>query len=367
MAKQKISPTKPSSSFLKTILSKLKLFWKNRWKLIIIFAVLVIFVGLILRNRSKANQEELVFEHPQVKSITKTLEVSGIVDAKERVRLRFLAGGKLTYLGAKEGDQISKWQTIATIDQATLKKQIDKDLNNYLKERWDWEQTRDDYVENDSGDAEPIANLSDSRTVDKAQWDLENSVLDVEIRDIAIANTRLYSPIEGILTTAPVAVAGMQLLASDYFEIVNPETLVFKAGVDEVDIKDVYEGLKASIEFDAYPDYPIETTGEYVAFSSSISGTGTVFLIKLPLSQLDFSYPIRLGMNGDARIILEEKEDVLAIPLEATREENGQVVVDIRTGPTSFEPRTIKVGLETDDDVEVLSGLSESDEVLIPN
>ena len=312
MAKQK-SVNKPS--FLTNVLTKIQQIWSKRWKVIVVLLIVLIGGGLVLRGRAKSGQDELVFEHPQVKSIVKTLEVSGVVDAKERVRLRFLTGGKLTYLGAKEGDQIKKWQTIAVIDQATLKKQLDQDLNNYLKERWDWEQTRDDYVENAQGDVQPVPALSDRRTVDKAQWDLENTVLNVEIRDIAIANTNLVSPIAGILTTAPMAVAGMQLLATDYFEIVNPNTLVFKAGVDEVDIKDVVEGLSASIEFDAYPDEPIETQVESVAFASSQAGTGTVFVVKFPLSG-SFGYPIRLGMNGDARIILQKKDGVLAVPLQ---------------------------------------------------
>jgi HlyD family secretion protein len=359
--------TPKKTSFFSRFLSKIKGIWSKHWKLIVILLIILIGGGLILRGRSRSNQEELVFEHPQVRSITKTLEVSGVVDAKERVRLRFMAGGKLTYLGVKEGDVIKKWQTIATIDQATLKKQLDQDLNNYLKERWDWEQTRDDYVENDSGVTEPFTSLEDNRTVDKAQWDLENSVLNVEIRDIAMANTRLYSPIEGILTTSPTAVAGMQLLATDYFEVVNPDTLVFKAAVDEVDIKDVLEGQSANIELDAYPDDPIYTLVEYIAYSSSQLGTGTVFVIELPLASIEFAYPIRLGMNGDAQIILEEKDNVLAIPLEATREEDNQVIVDVRTGQGSYEARTIEIGLETDDDVEVLSGLTADDEILIPS
>lgn len=195
MAQQK---TNQKTGRLTQTIGKLKQIWLKRWKLIGLLLIVIIGGGYLINSKSKSNQKELTFAHPQFRSITKTLEVSGVVDAKERVRLRFLAGGKLTYLGAKEGDQIKKWQTIATIDQATLQKQLDQDLNNYLKERWDWEQTRDDYVENAQGENQPIPELSVRRTVDKAQWDLDNSVLNVEIRDIAIANTRLSSPINGI-------------------------------------------------------------------------------------------------------------------------------------------------------------------------
>jgi len=39
----------------------------------------------------------------------------------------------------------------------------------------------------------------------------------------------------------------------------------------------------------------------------------------------------------------------------------------VRTGQGSYEARTIEIGLETDDDVEVLSGLTADDEILIPS
>ncbi len=351
---------------LKLLLTKFRTFWQNHWKKILIVVVILLLTGGLIWRKSNSSQEELTFESPQIRSIRQTIDVSGVVDAKERVRLRFLAGGKLTYVGAEEGDEISKWQTIATIDQATLNKQRQRDMNNYLKERWDWEQTRDDYVENGFGEDEPAPELSTRRGVDQAQWDLDNEVLDLEISNIAIKNTRLSSPIKGILTKSPTAIAGMQLLSTDYFEVVNPETMVFKAAVDEVDIQEVFKGQVAEIELDAFPDEIIQTVADYVAFASSQGTNGTVFVIELPLNQLSVSQAIRLGMNGDATIIIDEKEDILTIPIDATRERDGKLSVDVRISDQEYEEREIETGLESDDYIEIISGLDKSDEVLIP-
>lgn len=349
---------------------KCKNFWQcHRKKIVIGLVILLLLAGWWWR-RGKASQEKLAFENPQYRDLQQTLEVSGALDAKEKVRLRFLAGGKLTYLGAKEGDYIKKWQTIATIDQATLQKQLSQDLNNYLKERWDWEQTRDDYVENGFGEDEPAPDLRTRREVDKAQWDLNNEVLDVEIRDIAIQNTRLTSPIAGILTTAPTAVAGMQLLSTDYFEVVNPDTLVFKAAVDEVDIKEVGEGLPVKIEFDSFPDEIMNSVISYISYASSQSSSGTVFVVEMPVDQLNFPFSLRLGMNGDATIILAEKNNVLTVPIEATRERDGKVLVDVKVENSADENQTqereIEIGLEGTDYLEVTGGLTDQDLVLIP-
>lgn len=332
---------------------------KTKWKLVL-GILLVLTVGLFFVFKSQAaNKVELKFEHPVKQTITKTLEVSGHVDAKEKVRLRFIAGGKLVYIGAKEGDTIKKWQTIATIDQATLKKQLEKDLNNYLKERWDWEDLQDE-------NKDKYLSTSEQRSEDKDQFDLNNTVLDVEIRDIAIQNSAIYSPIDGILTVAPTSVAGMQVLATDYFEIVNPDTLVFRAAVDESDIGLISLGQKGTLYLDSFDDIQLNTQVDYISYTSTETTSGTSFIVEFPLSEMEISNTLRIGMNGDIEVLLEQKDDVLTIPLIAVIEREDKVYVMVKSGENRSEEREIEIGLETDELVEVISGLSEADEVVIP-
>jgi len=343
-------------------------FVKNKWKVIIPIAL--ILAGIFFYANSKSNQvSDLEFIKPEYKTLTQTLEVSGVVDAKQKARLRFLAGGKLTYIGAKEGEMVKKWQTLASIDQASLKKQLEQYLNLYSKQRSDYEQFRDDNLENKEGIAQIIPSLSTRRELDKTQWDLENSVLNVEIQDIAVKNTALVSPLNGILVTAPENIAGTQITASDYFEIIDPKTFVFKVAVDETDIAKLKLGQETKIELDAYPDTQIKGKLGYIAFSTQQTSTGSVFLVEIPFVNIENQNNInlRLGMNGNVTINLQQKEGVLVIPLEAIRDENGKTLVDVKTSAKKFEPREIKIGLETDEEVEVLSGLSTQDEVLLPN
>lgn len=331
---------------------------KKRWKLSLGLAVILILIAVFTIRSKAANTVTLTFEHPVIQTITKTLEVSGHVDAKEKVRLRFIAGGKLTYIGAKEGDTVKKWQTIATIDKATLEKQLQQDLNDYMKERWDWEDIQDE-------NKDKVLTTAQQKSEDKDQWDLNNTVLDVEIRDIAIKNSALYAPFNGVLTAAPTSVAGMQVLASDYFEVVNPDTLVFRAAVDESDISNVRLEQLATLILDAYEDTEISTQVSYISYTSTETDGGTAFVVEFPLSQSD-SQLLRIGMNGDINILLEEKPDVLTIPLIALIEREDKAYVMVKTGENQAEEREITIGLETDELVEVTSGLSQSDEIVIP-
>ena len=333
-------------------------FLKKHWKMLLIIGIIV---GLIIFWQVKsraAKQPKLIFDKPSRETLIKTLEVSGVVDAKEKANLRFIAGGKVVYIGAKEGDFVKKGKTIATIDRATLQKQLQQDLNTYMQERWDWDQTLDDTKDR----AIP---KSEQRDKDQSQWDLENVVLDVEIQDIAIKNTVLSSPINGLLIHAPTMVPGVQLLASDNFEVINPETLVFKAAVDEADIALVKTGLQAEINLDAFPDEQLPSHVNYIAYTSSSTTTGTVFIVEFPLTD-PLLERLKIGMNGDVAITIDTKHDVLSIPLSATRQRDKKTYVDVRTGEKTFSEREITTGLETEDRVEIISGLSETDEILVP-
>jgi len=306
------------------------------------------------------------FIHPVKKDLTKYLEVSGVIDADEKVRLRFLTGGKVVYLSAQEGDRVKKYQTIAAIDQALLKKQLQLDLNKYLIQRDTWEQVRDDYVENGSGVAQPIASIKDQRYVHQQQLYLDNSVLNVEIRSIAIKNNRLTAPFAGILTHSPIRSIGGQLMATDYFEIINPNSLIFKATVDEGDVAQVKLGQKGKIVLDAYPNQSWQSQIKYISYSSFQTSDGsTVFLVKLPLTKKDLDQ-FRLGMNGDVYIQLAKKKQVLSIPTDALKEEDGHDYVMLKTSGDKTEKKEVKIGLETDNDIEITDGLTQADQVLLP-
>ena len=331
---------------------------KKKW--LVLGIVLVIVIGLgIFFTQTRKDTETLTFISPARQEIIETLEISGTVDALQKARLRFIAGGKITYLSAQEGDEIKKWQTIATIDPASLQKSLEKTLNLYSQERWDWEERVDTTKYRWLNDVE-------RRDKDQAQWDLENTVLDVEIQDIAIKNTRLTAPFAGILTSSPITSAGTQLLATDYFELVDPTSLIFVGRVDEADVARIAEGQTANIRLDAFADETFATTVDRISFASSQTADGTVFTVHFPLLSSNDNLRFRLGMNGEATIELSKVANALTIPLNATRVREGKIYADIQTGQNKTEEREITIGTETDDLVEVLSGLNEADKVLLP-
>lgn len=338
-------------------MSKIFKFLKKRWYFVIA-VIIVIFIALNTFIFKK-DADKLTFINPEVMDLTKSLEVSGIVDAEKKVRMSFIAGSKVTYVGVEEGEEVTKWQTLANVDTSSLQKQKEQSLNSYETRRLYWEDTLESNDDIALSDAE-------QRAQDREQLSLDNTVLSVEIADIAIRNSAIYAPFAGIVTHAPNVVSGVQWGASDYYEIVDPATLIFKATIDETDLGLLSQGQAAKIDLDAYEEEMIDTYVDYISYNSFNDSSGTVFLVEFPLDGLSIE-KYRLGMNGDVLITLEEKPSVLALPIETLREEDGKSYVDVQAmNKEGYEAREIEIGLETDEYFEVLSGLTESDQVLMP-
>lgn len=331
---------------------------KEHWLWFVILAVVATGIGWWFWSKSQAADKELRFEKPQRQTIERTIDAAGIIRANQIARLRFLAGGKVTFVGPKEGEWVKKGQTLAVIDRAALQKQLQQNLNSYERERYDWEGYNEDIKD--------TASTNDiERSTKSNQLNLNDTVLSVEIQSIAIRNTVLSAPFAGILTVSPTTSAGVQLTAADYFEVVDPESMQFIARIDEADISQILEGQSAVIELDAFREKPIESRVSAIGFSSVETGSGTQFEVEFPIASASAGQ-FRLGMNGDVTIKLGKSENAITIPLLATRTRSGKTYVDVKVQGSKTEEREIETGIETDERIEVISGLSENDEIAVP-
>ena len=343
---------------IRNIIKNLYAFAKRKKKLFTILGIILVVIAIITGRRVYKSLKPLEFETTSAirADLQKIIEVSGEVQAGESVDLHFQAIGKLTWIGVKEGDSVNKWQAVASQDKRTLEKQLKQDLIAFEKEFRDFDQAVED---------NPLINLSFKRILEKAQFDLDSEVIDVEIRNLAIELSTLVTPIEGIVTSVDTPIAGVNVKATDTITIVNPVTLYFEAQVDETDIALMEEGNKATIILDAYEDTRIESAVTWIDFTASTSeGGGTVFLIKLTLPNLsEVNY--RQGLNGDVTIIVEEKEEIVVLPLDAVdKDDEGAFVIVAKDG--KLEKQSVSTGLETEDDIEIISGLEEGDQVVLP-
>lgn len=331
----------------------------NRKKILLLALFLLGGAGFFgYKNLTAQKQEKWETSRAEKRDITRTVTASGETHAQEEATLKFQTSGELVWVGVEEGDKVEKWDAIASLDKVKLEKTLKQELIDYKNERWDYEQTTlDDYK--DQALTETIR-----RAKEQAQFDLDRVVLDVEIADIALKYANLYTPIAGIVTSIEAPHPGTNITpATAEFVISNPETVIFTAEVDEVDIGLVKEGMEAEIVMDAYLDEVIKSRVKEVGFSSvTTSGGGTAFEVEFDLPEnVDEKY--RLGMNGEAEIFIEERQETIVIPFQAVQEDDEGTFVWVLEENAPVK-RAVESGFTSGLDTTILSGIEEGDLVI---
>lgn len=296
-------------------------------------------------------------------TIGETLTVSGEIDAREKATLRFQSSGLLTWVGVKTGDRVRPAQAIASLDTRDLKKRLEKYLLTYRKTRLDYEQTKDEYREPGYWGLTDTARAAIDRAFDNAQSDLTSSVLDVELQDIALKFATLTTPIGGIVTRVDTPNPGVNITpAAAEFDIVNPDTLYLSVIADQTEVVKLPASASAVVVLDAFPDKSVTGYVEEIAFTPKTGESGTVYEVKVKLPVDRFGPALRLGMTGDATFSVGRKTGALTVHPSAVRTDKDTRYVMKKTsgGPAR---QTVTVGIETDDAVEITSGLAPGDVV----
>jgi RND family efflux transporter MFP subunit len=344
---------------IRKIMSIFKVLRVSRRRLIALISAIIIPGSVYAASQARVGpfKKTVKVETVRVKQadISQTISASGEITADTQVDLKFQTSGQLTWVGVKEGDQVKKWQAVASLDKRELQKRLTKELNLYLRERTEFDDTQDTYKDTALSDAI-------KRIKERAQIDLDQTVLDVEIRDITLKFATLLSPIDGIVVSIDTPVAGVNITpATAVFTIADPNTLIFEAEVDETDIRFIKESQKVRLILDAFPDEELAGQVTQLSFASRTSrGGGTVFPVKISLPKKE-SPAYRLGMNGDADFVVQSSKDALVIPIEALLPDNQVWVKRDET----FEKIAIETKIESDTEVEVVNNLSEGDEIVI--
>lgn len=334
--------------------------WLNLSKKIWLWFAIPLLVGLIIFVRIRSNQPEYSSFQVESRDIDEVIELSGKLDAATKANLRFAAGGLITYLGAREGDQVKKWQTLASVDTRQLAKVLEQKLNLYAIKRGEFDQVQDDYkIRRETGDVDAALR----RILEKNQYQLDNAVKDVEYQDLSLKLSRIYSPINGILVHSPLVTAGSMVAATDTWIVVDPTSLEFVANLDETELNKVKVGQQVELTLDAYPEEIISSTVGSISYAPKETTTGTTYEVKVKIPQ-DKTSLFRLGLNGTASIITRTVKNSNVLPSNAITYSNKGTTVILKEGG-KYVPKSVVTGIDNNGYVEIVEGLSQGTTVYV--
>jgi len=235
------------------------------------------------------------------------------------------------------------------------------------------------------------------QTVQAAEYSVRSAEATLKEAEEELRKTSIYAPMDGIVTTLLVekgerVVGTSMMTGTDLLRLADLSRMEVLTEVNENDIVRVSLNDSALIEIDAYPDRKFKGIVTEIANSASTVGTSadqvTNFEVKILLLQSSYQdliqagnrYPFRPGMSASVDILTELKSNILTVPLQAvTRQADTLQQPDsAKTSDNLDEYKeiifvldnqkakltTVKTGIQDNTYIEILSGLSENQEVI---
>ncbi len=137
-----------------------------------------------------------------------------------------------------------------------------------------------------------------------------------------------------------------------------------KTYANEVDIRKIKKDLSVTIGFDAFPDVSLAGTVTSVANVGEKKRGSDINLFQVMVKLNETNTNIRPGMTTSNRILIEEEENVLTVPLEAIFSKDSVSYVYTKSG-FSITKKEIELGDSNFDAVIVKNGLKENDVVYL--
>ncbi|MBF0492600.1 MAG: efflux RND transporter periplasmic adaptor subunit [Deltaproteobacteria bacterium] len=177
--------------------------------------------------------------------------------------------------------------------------------------------------------------------------------------------TPLIAPLDGMIIAKTIQ-SGQTVTGQDPV-LVMSDKLIVKAQVDETDMSTVRLGQKAEFVLDAYSQQKIQAHVDHIAFEAKTVNNVTVYEVDVLAEEIpEF---MRSGMTANVTFYVENKSQVLTLPLEAISHYKNKNFV-WQTNPQDPQnpiQKEIQVGLTDGKKVEILSGLQEGEKAMLKN
>ena len=169
----------------------------------------------------------------------------------------------------------------------------------------------------------------------------------------------------GMTPAVPGAPAGPNRPGGTQFLVLdNIDEFQVVAPFSESDAATIVPNQKVNVTVDAAPDLTLTGTVLSVApTGTSISGVISYYVTVL----VNASDPrLKDGQTVRATVVTDETDDVLSVPSSAVRQENGKSTVTVVDANGNQNPVQFEAGAAGEDRTQVVSGLQEGQQILLP-
>jgi RND family efflux transporter MFP subunit len=180
--------------------------------------------------------------------------------------------------------------------------------------------------------------------------------------------TRIVAPFDGVVTWR---YADTGALVQSGTSNSNSAPVVKLAQVNVLRLRiPVPESLAAAVRVGQPADIAVQATGEHFTghvtrFTDALDRTTRSMQVEIDVP--NDTYKLQPGMYANVALQTQSSPNALTLPIQAVQHHDGKSSVLIVDQQNRVQPREIQTGLEDPGRVEVLSGLTEGERVIVGN
>lgn len=347
------------------------------------FLVTVVGTGVFLYRKSRTAPVVYQTASAHRATIIKKAVATGSVVPRKEVEIKPQVSGILDQLMVEPGQIVKAGDLVARIRIVPNMVSLANAQNRVERSKIGLEQAQADYDRNQG--------LAKDGTISRAQFQvfeiaLRNATEESKAardnldliergttsRMAATTSTLVRATVPGMVLEVPVEV-GRSVIEANTFNagttiatIADMDDMIFKGKVDESEVGKIRQGMQLLLTIGAIEGRQFEAVLEHIAPKGVEENGAIQFEIRAALKpQRDLF--IRANYSANADIVLDRRDDVLALDESLLQFEGEKPYVEVETAPQKFERRDLEVGLSDGIQIEVISGLAESDKVKNPN
>jgi len=355
--------------------------------IIVLLIIVALFGGSLyyLYQKNQENPEIFKTESPTTQTIVKKTMATGTLVPREEVDIKPNISGVVDRLFVEAGDNVEVGDMIAQLKVVpnitslnSAKNQVRQSKINLENGKKIFSRQKELYEKGviSINDFDLARNSYDNalQTVKAAEENLEIISTGTTQDAGNAATTEIKARISGMVLDVAVEVGNQVIEANNFNEgttiatIAKTDDMIFQGKVDESEVGKIKEGLPLEITVGAIEDETFNAMLDYISPKGTEENGAVQFDIEGSLKETKGIF-IRAGLSANASIILERSTDVLAISesLVQFEKETKEPFIEVEIGDQQFEKKKVELGLSDGINVEVISGVKESDRIKVWN
>ena len=309
--------------------------------------------------RSQARPVDVQTVKPTRRDVAYSIALPANVSPLYQTTLYAKVSGYLKWIGPDKGDTVKKNQVLAIIDAPEVEEQYQQAIADYKIKRITYERL--------SNVLKETPDVIAKQDVDVSEAALEGAKHLMEQRVALRDYTKVRAPYDGTITARfadPGALIQVATSSSSgaipLFTIMNLETVRVYANVPQEDSPWAKVGIPAVLTVKELPDH--QFTGTITRTTQALDPSTRSLLIEVDLPNL--GQTLQPGTFGELTLQLRNSPAALVIPSGAVITQNSSTFVFIDDGGAAAQ-RNIRTGLNDGRWVEVIDGLSGTEDVVV--